>query len=180
MPGINGLAAAREIRAMDDRAEIVFLTSYPGFAYESYSVHALDYLLKPVRSETLFPILDKLRLREQKPQEGLTLKCGSTLVRVPFSQLAYVEVSSKHLYFNLTDGQVLEIAGSLKEYESLLLAHPQFLHVHRSYVVNVLQIREFSPAGITTFSGRQIPIPRRQYAQLQKEYMGRLFDRKEG
>ena len=62
MPGTNGLAAAREIRCFDDFADIVFLTSSPNFAYESYGVRALDYLLKPIRSEMLFPILNRLIL----------------------------------------------------------------------------------------------------------------------
>lgn len=45
MPGTSGMAAAREIRSFDTAADIVFLTSSPGFAYESYGVGALDYLL---------------------------------------------------------------------------------------------------------------------------------------
>lgn len=121
MPGTSGLDAAREIRSFDTTADIVFLTSSPDFAYESYGVQALDYLLKPVRSALLFPILDRLALREQKPQEGLTLKNGSSFVRVLFSQLSFVEVNGKHLYFNMTDGSVHQIFGTLSEYEPLLL-----------------------------------------------------------
>ena len=64
----------------------------------------------------------------------------ATLVRVPFSQLAYVEVNGKHLYFHLADGTVREVAGSLKDYEPLLLARPEFMRIHRSYIVNMLQI----------------------------------------
>ena len=60
MPGVDGLAAAREIRTFDEAAQIVFLTTSPGFAYESYGVRALDYLLKPVDEELLFALLDKL------------------------------------------------------------------------------------------------------------------------
>jgi len=180
MPGTNGLDAARELRSFDAAADIVFLTSSPGFAYESYGVHALDYLLKPIRAGMLFSILDRLALREQKPQDGFTLKCGSTLTRVPFSQLAYVEVINKRLYFNLTDGRMNEAAGSLKDYEALLLARSEFMRVGRSYVVNILQIRELSPSGIITFSGKSIPIPRRLYPQIQKDYMKLLFDQREG
>ena len=62
MLGMNGLEAAREIRCFDAAVDIVFLTSSPGFAYESYGVHALDYLLKPIRADMLYPILDKLTL----------------------------------------------------------------------------------------------------------------------
>lgn len=179
MPGTDGLAAARDIRCFDDTAEIIFLTSSPGFAYESYGVHALDYLLKPIRAERLFPILDRLLLREQKPQDGLTLKCGATLIRIPFSQLTYVEVNGKHLYFNLTDGSVREVYGTLKEYEPLLLSRPEFMQVHRSYIVNMLQAAEFSATGIRTFSGKNLPVSRLLYPQLQKDYMKLLFAERE-
>lgn len=180
MPGTDGLAAAREIRSFDDAADIVFLTASPEFAYESYGVRALDYLLKPIRAEKLFPILDRLSLREQKPQEGLTLKCGASLIRVPFSHLAYVEVSGKRLYFNLTDGSVREVFGTLKEYGPLLLDRPEFAQVHRSYIVNMLQAAELSPAGIRTFSGKELPVSRLLYPQVQKDYLKLLFAEREG
>ena len=180
MPGIDGMAAAREIRCFDAAADIVFLTSSPGFAYESYGVRALEYLLKPISAKLLFPVLDRLSLREQRPQDGLTLKAGATLVRIPFSQLAYVEVSGKHLFFNMTDGQVREVTGSLKDYEPLLLARPEFMRIHRSYIVNMLQIDELSPAGVHTFSGMSLPVSRLLYPQLQKDYMKLLFAEREG
>ena len=179
MPGADGLSAAREIRSFDSAAEIVFLTASPGFAYESYEVHALDYLLKPIRKELLFPILDRLFLREQKPQEALTLKCGSTLVRIPFSRLTFVEVNGKHLYFNLTDGSQREVYGTLKEYEPLLLTRPEFMQVHRSYIVNMLQVSEFSASGIRTFSGKNLPVSRLLFPQIQKDYMKLLFAERE-
>lgn len=179
MPGIDGLAAAREIRAFDTAGDIVFLTSSPNFAYESYGVHALDYLLKPIRAEMLFPILDRIFLREQKLQDGLLLKNGATRIRIPFSQLVYVETFNKSLYFHLANGQQYKITGTLKDYDALLLTQPEFMRIGRSYIVNILHIRELSTAGITTFSGSHIPIPRRLYPQIQKDYMKLLFSRNE-
>ena len=175
MPGMDGMEAAQEIRSFDAAADIVFLTSSPGFAYESYSVRALEYLLKPITPRLLFPLLDRLALREQRPQEGLTLKTGSMLVRVPFSQLAYVEVNGKHLYFNLTDGQVREVAAPMREYEGQPLQRPEFMRIHRSYIVNMMQIEELSSTGVHTFSGKDLPVSRLLYPQLQKDYMQLLF-----
>ena len=179
MPGLNGMAAAREIRCFDDAADIVFLTSSPSFAYESYSVRALEYLLKPVGAKLLYPVLDRLYLREQRPQDGLTIKAGPTLVRVPFASLSYVEDNGKHLYFNLSDGQVREIAEALKDYEAALLSREEFVRIHRSYIVNMLQIEELSPAGVRTFSGKLLPVSRLLYPQLQQEYMKLLFAQRE-
>ena len=175
MPGIDGMDAAREIRTFDDAADIVFLTSSPGFAYESYGVRALEYLLKPVSAKLLFPLLDRLYQREQNPQDGLTVRSEGVLVRLPFSQLSYVEVMGKHLFFHMTDDSVHEVVGALKEYEGALLARPEFMRTHRSYIVNMLQAEKLSPAGVVTFSGRSVPVSRLLYNQLQKDYLELLF-----
>lgn len=115
MPGMTGMDAAREIRSFDAAADIIFLTTSPGFAYESYGVRAAEYLLKPINAKLLYPVLDKLYLRDQKPQDGLTVKSNGMLVRLPFSHLSYVEVNGKHLFFNMADGTVHEVAASMRE-----------------------------------------------------------------
>jgi len=175
MPGMDGMAAAREIRQFDAAAALVFLTSTPDFAYESYAVHALSYLLKPITPQALYPILDQLYRKELQPQDGLTLKAGKVLFRVPFSQLVYVEVNQKHLYFNLTDGSVREVPGVLRQYEAQLLAREEFMRIHRSYIVNMLQVAAFAPTEVRTFSGRSLPVSRLLYPQLQKDYLALLF-----
>lgn len=96
-----------------------------------------------------------------------------------YSQLTYVEVYGKHLYFNLIDGSVHEVYGTLLEYEEKLLERPEFMRVHRSYIVNLLHAAEVSPTGIRTFTGKTVPVSRLQYPQLQKEYMKLLFTRTE-
>ena len=175
MPGIDGMDVAREIRSFDDAADIVFLTYSPDFAYASYGVHALNYLLKPIQADMLFPILNRVYLREQGPQDDLLLKSGSMLIRVSCSQIEYVEVMNKHLYFHLTDGAVHEIPGTLKKCESMLLSHAEFKQIHRSYIVNMLQIVEISPTEITTRSGKRLPLSRGLHADLQKDYIELLF-----
>ena len=106
MPGINGMQAAHEIRAFDAGVKIVFLTSSPEFAVESYAVKAYDYILKPVSKDKLFSILDAVIAEELKPLEGLTVKTQSGITRILFSRLAFVEIMNKKLYFHLADGSV--------------------------------------------------------------------------
>ncbi|MBE6008233.1 MAG: response regulator transcription factor [Lachnospiraceae bacterium] len=175
MPGIDGIAAARDIRSFDISAKIVFLTSTPAFAYQSYGVKAMDYLLKPITKDILFPVLDSILREEEKLQESLTIKTSTSLVRIPFSKLVYVEVINKHLYFNLSDGTVREIPGAMKDYEDALLSRPEFMRTHRSYIVNMLQIAEFSLSGIRTFTGKSLPVSRLMYSQLKKDYVDLLF-----
>lgn len=179
MPGINGMSAARELREFDRTADIVFLTSSPEFAWESYRVQALDYLLKPVDRGLLFGLLDRLYRREQRPQEALVVKTGAAVLRIPFSELSFVEVIGKRLYFNMTDGAVREATGSMKNYESQLLSHPEFMRVHRSYIVNMFQAEELSSSHVRTFSGKCVPVSRLLYPKLQEDYISLLFEQKE-
>ena len=180
MPGMDGLECAREIRRFDDVAEIVFLSTSPGFAYESYGVRALNYLLKPIEEEKLYALLDQLSLREQKPLEALTLKTATTIIRVPYAHISYAEVMGKRVYFHLVDGDVREVAGSLKDFEAALLPRPEFMRVHRSYIVNMFQVEELSSAGVRTMQGDNLPVSRLTYPQLQKDYMALLFEQREG
>ena len=58
MPGQNGMEAAKELRQMDENVKIIFLTSSPEFAVESYTVNAYFYQLKPIWKESFFHIMD--------------------------------------------------------------------------------------------------------------------------
>ena len=175
MPGLDGIEAAREIRGFDDAAQIVFLSSSPGFAYESYGVRALNYLLKPVQRESLFSLLERLSREERKNEEAITLRAGAAFLRLPYAQISFVEVIRKHVYFHLADGTVREVPGSLKDFEAALLGRPEFMRVHRSYIVNMLQVERLSSAGLRTFQGDELPVSRLSYPQLQKDYMTLLF-----
>lgn len=54
MPGMTGMKAAHEIRGVDTEVKIVFLTSSPEFAVESYAVKSYDYILKPSQAWPAF------------------------------------------------------------------------------------------------------------------------------
>lgn len=175
MTGINGMQAAYEIRSYDTEVKIVFLTSSPEFAVESYAVKAYDYILKPVSREKLFSVLDAVRVEEQKPLEALTVKTQSGAIRILFSRLAFVEVINKRLYFNLADGSVREVVSSLVGVEDQLLSRPEFVKVHRSYIVNLWQVSELGSKEFITHAGKTVPISRLLYGKVREAYMKHLF-----
>lgn len=175
MPGINGMEAAREIRAHNNRTEIVFLTSSPEFAVESYSIRAHHYLLKPATEEKLFPILDRLLDDFKRPEDALRIKTQSSVFSLPYGKIEYIEVSAKKLYFYLTDGSTREVAGSLAGFEQVLLKRPGFLKVHRSYLVNLQWVQELRQGELVTVTGRRIPVSRSAYPQVRTAYTQFLF-----
>lgn len=175
MPGINGMQAAHEIRAFDAGVKIIFLTSSPEFAVESYTVKAYDYILKPVPRDKLFSMLDEISAEESIPMEGLTVKTQSGMARILFSRLAFVEIMNKKLYFHLADGNVQEVTSSLAAFEEKLLEHSEFVKVHRSYIVNLWQVGELGSKELITNAGKTVPISRQLYAKVREAYMKHLF-----
>ncbi|MEG0771522.1 MAG: LytTR family DNA-binding domain-containing protein [Clostridia bacterium] len=179
MPGINGMQAAHEIRTFDENAKIIFLTSSPEFAVESYSVGATTYLLKPIMKEMLFAVLDKIFSTTKRADDCLAVKCKTGIIKVLFSKLSYVEVLGKVLSFHMSDDTIYKTTAPLSEYEEAILLRPEFVRVHRSFLVNLWQMRELSSMDFITLSGVTVPISRRLYPQVRDLYMKSLFSKKE-
>ena len=176
MPGLSGIQAAREIRQKNENIKIVFLTSSPEYAVESYSVQATNYLLKPATEERLFPVLDQLADLLRKPEEALTIRTQGSVFRLPYGKIEYIEVISKTLYFYLANGSVRQICGSLSDYEPALLAHPGFCKIHRSYLLNLNWVTEVRQGQLLTATGRRVPIARSAYQHVRTAYTEFLFE----
>ncbi|MEG1475550.1 MAG: LytTR family DNA-binding domain-containing protein [Longicatena sp.] len=176
MPGFNGLQAAKEIRSSENDVPIVFLTSSPDFAVDSYSVKARDYILKPISKNKLFSTLDSLIKEESNAIPTIAIKTQSSLIQLAYNKIIYVEVMNKHLYFHLTDGSVRKFSASLSEYEKQLLEQPEFMKVHRSYIVNFAHMSELTTNSFFSQNGNVIPVSRLLYSDIRKEFMNYLFE----
>lgn len=175
MPGFTGIEAAKEIRTFDQLVKIVFLTSSPEFALESYGVKAKDYILKPISKDKLFSILDDIFKQDEKATEGISIKTQGGLFQIPYSKTVFVEVMNKRLYFHLSDGAVREVYAPLSKYEDLFLRRREFIKVNRSYIVNLWHMEEITKNGFKTASHALIPISRLLYSGVRKTYMEHLF-----
>ena len=176
MPRMDGITAAQEIRGFDEHARLIFLTSFREYAYQAFRVRACDYLLKPVQPEALIAVLDRLEAEELSAQAYIALQNGRSIFRLPFDRLAYLEVCQKKLHFHLTDGQIRQIPGTISSVEAELLAQPDFIKIHRSYIVNLRHVSSLSPEGCVLTSGDNLPISRLLYQQVRRQYIAYLFD----
>ncbi len=175
MPGISGMEAAKEIRRTDSELPIIFLTSSREFAVESYRVHAKDYIIKPAHREEIFPVLDKLLTIFTQKETYLTLKTGSGIIKLPFSQIVSVEVINRTVQFLLVNGDRREAYGYLADYEDNLLSDPHFFKPHRSYVVNLRHVTELEKKGFLTILGNLIPVARDTFPKAKAAYMKHLL-----
>lgn len=175
MPGLSGMDAAKEIRLSDREIPIIFLTSSREFAIESYRVGAEDYILKPARKDEIFPVLDKQLTRFAQEESYLTLKTGSGIVKLLFSQIVYVEVTNRTIQFILVNGEARETYGYLSDYEEKLLSDPHFFKPHRSYVINLRQVTELNKKGLATTVGKTVPVARDAFVKVKAAYMKSLL-----
>ena len=108
MPLLNGMDTARELRAQDTAVKIIFLTSSPEFALESYEVRAQDYLLKPITYERLRRALeDCSHLFEAEPK-NMVLKTSFGFQKLYFHDIEYAEAQNKRVVFYLRGDKVVE------------------------------------------------------------------------
>ena len=177
MPGLTGLEAAREMRSTGKASKIIFLTSSPEFAVESYDVEAFYYALKPIWKEKLFVLLDKAVAElNMGAEESLLIKSGAGITRILLSTVEFIEVVGRKILYLRIDKSVLEAAGSMNETQAVLARFPQFLKIHRSYIVNLHYIDKLTQRNVKMSSGLLVPLPKANYPLLKEKYLEWSFD----
>ena len=177
MPGQNGMDVAKEIRQYDTNMKIIFLTSSPEFAVESYSVGAYFYQLKPIWEESFFRLMDAVLAEcEKKKKNSLILRSKDGITRIDLQQLEYCEVLGRKLLFHLQNGAVMESAGSLDDLAGQLMQYSNFFRPHRSFLVNMEYIQNISSRSIKMVNDAEIPIPHGKCSEIKNTYMEYAFN----
>lgn len=177
MPGQNGMDVAKGIRQYDTNMKIIFLTSSPEFAVESYSVGAYFYQLKPIWEESFFRLMDAVLAEcEKKKKNSLILRSKDGITRIDLQQLEYCEVLRRKLLFHLGNGAVLESAGSLDDLAGQLMQYSNFFRPHRSFLVNMEYIQNISSRSIKMVNDAEIPIPHGKCSEIKNTYMEYAFN----
>ncbi len=174
----NGMDAARCLREMNDSINIVFLTSSPDYAVESYQVEACDYLLKPVCRNTLFRALDKLAERAEKEcGQGMVVRSGDGgLVKVLWKQLVYLEAMGHNVVLHHADGALTKTRMAFTALAKELSAHDNFVQMHRSFVVNLHYVHRIEKSQVVLLNGERLPLPRSRCRHVQDCFQSLLFE----
>lgn len=103
--------------------------------------------------------------------QGFVLKNREGVAKVSFAMLEYVEVINKTVSFHLADGVIREVTAALTDFEEKLLERPEFLKIHRSYLVNLNYVEAIAANCVVTKNGHNIPVSRPRRSQVQDAYM---------
>jgi DNA-binding LytR/AlgR family response regulator len=148
MPNINGMELARNLPA---QTRVVFTTAFKEYAFESYEVNALDFLLKPIRYTKFLESVEKARQwfgKEKEPETAATalpsifIRVDGELRNIPVERITYVSGMKDYVMFYL-DGERKPLVTHLtmKAVEEMLPSQ-LFMRVHRSYIIAVDKIRK--------------------------------------
>ncbi|WP_434036079.1 LytR/AlgR family response regulator transcription factor [Formosa sp. 4Alg 33] len=137
MPDLKGTDFAKLIPAT---TKVIFTTAYSEYAIQGFELNALDYLLKPITFERFLTAVNKLKTDTSVAtiSEFITVKSGYDLHKIKLTDINYIESDSEYVVFHLNNRKIM----SYQTLKSLQKSLPEalFIRVHRSYIVNKLQV----------------------------------------
>jgi len=153
MPDLNGMELAH---MLPEGTKVIFTTAFKEYAFESYEVRALDFLLKPIRYNKFISAVEKAQewfgrteergerrdeREERREDQTLFLKVDGEYRQVAYSRILYVAGMKDYVMFYL-DGERKPLITHLtmKSVEDML-PPSLFMRVHRSYIVALDKIR---------------------------------------
>ena len=165
MPDLNGMDF---VKSLTTPPLIVFTTAYAEYAVEGFKVAAVDYLLKPFGlqdfqraanrlQERLAPRTSHLAPRTSENDAVVFLKSDYRIIKVAINDIRYIESMSEYLKVHLRNEQKpITTLLSMKKIEERLPHN--FMRIHRSYIVNLDDIREVNKNRVILDADTYLPI----------------------
>ena len=150
MPDLDGMSLAAMV---PQQTRIIFTTAFKEYAFDSYGVNALDFLLKPISYARFLAAAEKARqwfeltssVKDEVVDEGrrdtIFLRVDGELKQISISEILYVSGLKNYVMFYLEgEKRPLVTHLTMKTVEDILPA-ADFMRVHRSYIVALRKIK---------------------------------------
>lgn len=180
MPRMTGIQVAEAIRAIDEDAWIIFLTTSRDHALESYNVFASGYVLKPLleNAPQLETLLTRLLPEDALAAKTLTVKlAGGECLSVPYSHILYMDCQgSRGAILHLED-RTLASQNSYQELADILLTDERFLETYHRLILNMNAVTAMKEDTFLLKGDLTLPISRRKKKEVKQQYMQFLLSR---
>lgn len=173
MPNFTGIDVAKEIRVFDKTAPIIFFTSSPEFALESYSVKAINYVLKPISKEKLFFTFDEMleQIKMEKDDDIIIVKSNEGIQKIIISNLVFAEVIGRNVLYHMNSGKVIECTEAFSSVCDKLLTYGSFIKPHRSYLINMQYVDIIENHKITLQTLSSVPVAQGKAREIKQQYL---------
>lgn len=166
MPETNGIEVGKQLRNMNEKGFIVYLSLEPGYSLDAFSVRAYHYLVKPIQKDQLFELLkeiyEQLKINHSN---HIFVKTKDSIEQIDLDDINYIELLKRRVHYYLSN-QTTIISTTLHEtFENAMkdvLKDNRFMMCGVSYVVNLHQIVSIRELQII-FKNSDISNPPRKY-----------------
>lgn len=166
-----GIGAAKELRSMNYKGKLVFLTTSKEHALEAFGVDALQYIVKPVSADKVFSVLDSLlKDMEEERKKYILLRIEGRLVRVSLNNIIYCEAHGKTQCLYLADGTQCVLRMTMTEIYEQLSQYQEFVRIGVAFIVNLGYVGSLNAKEICMDNGTKIYLPRGTYKSLREQY----------
>ena len=167
MPGIDGLDVARKLRLKNIVCNIVFVTNYPHFVFESFEVQPYRFFVKPLLEEQLISLMNAF-IAQQKLLSPIIVINDNEQKIVSAKDILYLEGDGKYCTIRTTTN-TYHSSKTLARVHALLPQHC-FYRTHKSYVINLYCVDSFSEKCITTTNKEKVLVGRNKLAEFKRVY----------
>ena len=167
---MDGMTAAEEIRKLDQKVVIMFITNMTNYAIRGYQVDALDYVLKPVSYFAFSQKLDRAISRIKKSSSNIiSIDMGAGVKKLDVDNIFYIESEGHNLNFYTSAGE-FTIRARLADFEQQLSPY-DFFRSNKGYLVNLKYV-DGVENGACIIDGKQLQISRSR----KNDFMSALTD----
>lgn len=139
MKFVNGMTAAEEIRSVDSKVIIIFITNMTQYAIQGYKVGALNYILKPVSYFAFCKHLgDAIARIKRRNSNYITISIKGGILRLDTSDIYYIESQGHTLIYHTSSGTHFS-SGTMNAAETQL-SHYGFSRGNKSYLINLMHV----------------------------------------
>lgn len=186
MPGGNGFWLLKQWEEIP--FDVIFVTSFDQYAIEAIKYSALDYLLKPVEVHELNFAMDKARKNLERRVEiqskvialldnldpaiedkRIAVHMQDKVRFLNVKHISYIEADGTYSNIKMLNNEQFTTSKPLKHFEDLLSANKDFIRIHKSCLVNVIHIKEYTkgePCIISMVDGKQFEVARRKKQEV--------------
>jgi len=179
MPGLSGLELAEVLARFKEPLPVVFVTAHEQHAVEAFDLHAVDYVLKPVRAERLAEAVRRILSgagQGPAPQRTqIPVERGGVTRFVDLDDISHVEAQGDYARLHTRDRDSYLLRAALTSLEEEWRP-AGFLRVHRSLLIALAHVDEVRQDGgrcSVLIGGRELPVSRRHTRELREVLLRR-------
>lgn len=177
MPDMDGIETATKMRELTERTFLIFMTASDGHYPDAFSLHAFDYVTKPVNIDRINKVLKEVLDHTPMDEAFIKINVGSIEQKVYLRQIVTATTDGHYLDINLDDESQLRVRMTAKEFADCTDNDKRFISINRGIIVNMDAIEDHTDSDVYMCDGTTYPINSRKYASIVQQIKDYQFSK---